>query len=80
MFPHEGVVVADDAAGFGDVLVVVELFEGQVGQFPLVFFDVKDVGVGVHVFEPERVQLQQFLEPLQTNIKLYLTPEVPWLL
>ena len=58
MFPHEGIIVADDTAGFGDILVIVELFEGQVGQFPLIFFDVKDVGVGVHIFEPERVQLQ----------------------
>lgn len=64
MFSHEGVVVANDAACFRDVLVVVELFEGQIGQFPLILFDVEDVRVGVHVLEAEGVELKQLLEPL----------------
>ena len=77
---HKGVVVANDAAGLRIVLVIVELLKSQIGQLPLVLLNVKDVRVGVHVFEAERISLQQFLEPLQADVELYIWQEIPWLL
>jgi hypothetical protein len=70
MLSHEGIVVTNDAACFRVVLVVVKLLEGQIGQLPLVLLDVEDVGVGVHVLETMRVDVQQLLEPLQTDVEL----------
>lgn len=40
VFSHQRIVVADNAAGFRDVFVVVKLFQSEVGEFSLVFFDV----------------------------------------
>jgi hypothetical protein len=67
---HEGIVVTNDAACFRVVLIVVKLLEGQIGQLPLVLLDVEDVGVGVHVLKTVRVDVQQLLEPLQTDVEL----------
>lgn len=61
---HEWVVVAYDTAGLGIILIVVKLFQSKVSQFALILFNVKDIGVCVHVLEPIGIHLEQLLEPL----------------
>ena len=71
MLAHQGIVVANDTAGFRHILIVIKLFQGEISQLPLILLDVQNIGIGVHVLEPVGVYLEQLLEPFQTDVEFW---------
>lgn len=80
MLSHKRVVVTNYTTGLRHILVVEKFFKGQVRQLTLIFFDVENIWVGVHIFKAERVEFKKLLEPLKADVKLLIKNMVPWLL
>jgi hypothetical protein len=58
MVTSQAVVIADSAARFGPVLVIVEHIISEVRQLAEVLFDVQNVAVQVKVLIPVRILLE----------------------
>lgn len=67
MVASQAVVIADSAARFRSVLVIVEHIISEVRQLAEVLFDVQNVAVQVKVLIPVRVLLEQLFEVVYCN-------------
>lgn len=68
MVASQRIVVSDDAARLGTILVIVEYTVRQVGKLSIVLLDVQDVRIQIHVLIPEGIDFSKLLEPIECNI------------
>lgn len=68
MVPSQRIVVSNDAARLWAILIVMKYSVRQVGKLSIVFFNVKNVRIQIHVLIPEGIDFSQLLEPIKCNI------------
>lgn len=75
MFSHQGIVIPNNTTCLRIIFIVIKLLECQISQLPLILFNIQNIGVSVHVLKAIRVYFKQFLEPIQTRVKLLIIVE-----
>lgn len=70
MLSHQRIIVSDNATSLWIVFIIIKLFQSEICEFSLVFFDIQYVRVGIHILKTVGIYFKQFLKPLKTDIEL----------
>ena len=55
---HERVVIANDTTCFRNILVVIKFLQSKISKFPLVFLNIQNIRIRIHIFKSKRINLQ----------------------
>ena len=58
MLTHERVVITNDTTCFRNILIIIKLLQSKISKFPLVFFNIKNIRIRIHIFKSKRINFQ----------------------